>query len=182
MLDDPSNSNKYYDVVGGFMEALAPTVSGEIQYLTLGQLFGAKITNNPDVKVADLLYIYDQILSLSSFGQGTLDRAFDQYILANPELPVALSQIEKDLDAKRRPLDITDKQVMTSLLKDRAARNFWMGKKITFKEDKTTIDVDGLYLVTLDTPTVRSNDYYKYCELLLEAIQMNRITIQQFCK
>ena len=72
---------------------------------------------------------------------------------------------------------------MTSLLKDRAAHNFWMGKKITFKDkDKTTIDVDGLYLVTLDTPTVRSNDYYKYCELLLEAIQMNRITIQQFCK
>ena len=58
-LNDPSNSNKYYDVVGGFMELLAPKVNGERQYLTLGDIFGSQITKNPDVKVADLLYIYD---------------------------------------------------------------------------------------------------------------------------
>lgn len=170
-LNSPASRNLYFDVVSGFDE-IASTV-------TLEDLFGDDVISGQDLKLGDILYLYDQILNFSSFGQGSLEKVFDHYIESNPELPLRIAEIETEHDKGIRQMNVSKEQLMAFIL--RSASKFSAANGIIeFKSGTSKIDTNVALLSLQEVKSI-ANDYYRDTELLLDAISKNLISVKPVC-
>lgn len=181
-LTDASSESKYQDVVGGFDELMRVKDANGERFLTLGDVFpSANFKLGKDIKVGDILYLYDQILNFASFGQGSLDKAFDHYIQDSPEIPLKIAQIEVEHDKGLRQMNIDKHILMAQVLRNTVLHNKSVNGVVNFKDGVEPIDMKEVILLCVDQIKTSDNAHYRKCAKLLDAIRFNLIDISPIC-
>lgn len=176
ILSDPSHASKYYELVNGFDTLVK---DGE-NWLTLEDIFGEDVTKGQNIKIGDLFFLYDQVLNFASFGQGTIDKAFDHYVSDNPEIATKLAQIEIEADQGLRQIEIDPEILMAHILRGTAMHHPKLKGKLK-TSSKKTIDVQNTLLLTLDKIKTNYSESYAKLAKVLDAFRLNLITIETIC-
>ena len=161
------NSNydilKYNDIIQGFDELINNNIT--LGNLLNGSNISVKIGN--DIKVEDLLYLYDTALNLSVFGNNSLSLMFDNYI-SKAELPMQLMQHYTEYDLKHIPMNINTEAFTYYMIKNQAGnRNVTVGNTNFSRQDA---------LVNLKTLKVNNTPYIN-TEMFITAMKNNLLEI-----
>lgn len=172
-LNSPASRNLYFDVVDAF-DQISAIPLGEILDFT-----GDDSNTGEDILLGDILYLYDQILNFSSFGQGSIEKIFDHYIEVHPELPLKIAEIETQHDMGERQINADSKLLMAFMLRNASKHSNQKG--IIKFSDKTQVDTNAA-LINLSYVESLANDYYYETDLIIEALRKNIIEINPICE
>lgn len=172
-LHSVSDENKLYYINSGF---------NEIGNLTLNDIYEDMIEGG-DLKIADLIMLNDRITSMSSYGQTSLDKAFNLYSQENKNtIPVQIAKIIQELDLGIRPaLKLDSVEFLAFCYQNQIRRNFdgvmqydydWESK--TYKE----YSIRNQYLIGFDENTILHNKEVRDAENLIKLLQAEKFTVE----
>lgn len=168
-LTTVQDQNKAFYVNNGFDELSSYTLNN----------VGIKTTKGGSIKLGELLYLYDRLVS-SSIGQSSLDRAFDLYLskIGKDSIASQIASIELDHDTGKRPEIHFDPLLFTAFCYSsviRAKQNGVMVYDYDRKaKTKQELSIKEKYLFNLESIEEHKDGLLK-AEEFLEAIKNGSI-------
>lgn len=179
-LKSQSDENKSFYVNKDFND-LANLTLVELQEIANEKLpdFYINFPQGGDLTIGELFYLYDRLCSISSFGQNSLDRAFEEYLAKNMHkssklIAYQLIEIIRQHDIGLRPDIVFDDKLFTAYCYAPYIRKYMDGEA-TFKF-AGSVNIKGRHLFNLDAAE-KQKDAQVILEQFMSNLRQNDITV-----
>lgn len=167
-----SDENKSFYVNKGFLDLKGIKLKDIIDDVEIGG----------DLNVTDLIMLYDRIVSMSSYGQGSLDRAFELYSEQTKNtIPVQIAKIIQQHDRGEKILNTNAVEFLAFCYADQIRRHqkgimHYDRTKVDGEWTEKTFDISDNYIIGLDEKS-QENSGAKTAENLLKLIKQGTIEV-----